>query len=101
MNIKHKLNGGLLTISPEGEIDHHGAMAAMGEIKQLISDILPPRIRLDLASVSFMDSSGIAVVMGAFKGAREIGSGFELAGVRPQPLKVLKAAGIDKMISFI
>lgn len=100
MKIKHNIDGGLLVIMPEGELDHHGAMDTVNGISQLIGLELKPRVRLDFSKVPFMDSSGIAVVMGAYKGSREIGSSFEISNVPPQPMKVLKAAGIDKIIPF-
>lgn len=101
MNINYKTEVGLLTILPEGEIDHHCALQMVGEIGRIIDDMASPKVRLDFASVPFMDSSGIAVVMGAYKGARGLGSGFEMANVSAQPMKVLKAAGIEKIIPFI
>ncbi|MEA4921451.1 MAG: STAS domain-containing protein [Clostridiaceae bacterium] len=100
MKIKHTMSEGILTVSPEGELDHHRAMETIGSISELIDLNLPPRVRLDFSHIPFMDSSGIAVVMRAFKGTRDIGSVFEIANVPQQPLKVLKAAGIDKIIPF-
>ncbi len=98
MNIRQNTEGAVMTVSLEGELDHHGALDAVGQIKRLIEETLPPKVRLDFSAVPFMDSSGIAVVMGTYKTASGIGSSFEASGLAPQPMKVLKAAGIDKML---
>ena len=48
-----------------------------------------------------MDSSGIAVVLRTWKRMKELGGGMTLRTVPPQAAKVLKAAGVDKLIPFI
>lgn len=100
MNIRQNTDGAVMTLSLEGELDHHGALETAGELKRLVETALPPKVRLDMAAVPFMDSSGIAVVMGTYKSASGIGSKFEVTGLSPQPMKVLKAAGIDKMLAL-
>ena len=48
------------------------------------------------SGVSFMDSSGIAVVMRARQRMRELGGSIALRNAGPQPRKVLEAAGLDR-----
>ena len=44
-----------------------------------------------------MDSSGIAIVISALRRMREIGGKLVLSNVQDQPMKVLKAAGIEQI----
>ena len=54
-----------LLLELKGELDHHGARDAMREMELAIDAALPRRLVLDLAGVTFMDSSGIALILRA------------------------------------
>ena len=92
--------GRTVTARVTGEVDHHAARALMAELVRQVDTTLPSQMRLDLGGVSFMDSSGIAVVLRTWKRMRELGGSLELENVPPQAAKVLKAAGVDKLIPF-
>ena len=74
-----------LEIALIGELDHHAAREIGG--------------RLDWSGVTFMDSSGIAVVMRVRQRVRDLGGAVTLRGVRPQARKVLDAAGLDRFVT--
>ena len=92
--------GQTLTVRISGEIDHHAAKALMTEVGRQIDTILPASLVMDLGKVTFMDSSGIAVVLRTWKRMQEIGGALTLCAVPPYAAKVLKAAGVDKLISL-
>lgn len=87
-----------LTLSLSGDIDHHSARALMLSIDRELLNKLPRRLTLDLSSVSFMDSSGIALLLRAWRRSEELGASILVRAVPPQPLRVLSAAGLDKLI---
>ena len=93
--------GQTLTARVAGEVDHHAAKDLMAQLSREIDAALPPRLELDLGGVSFMDSSGIAVVLRTWKRMKELEGSMTLRMVPPQAAKVLKAAGVDKLIPFI
>jgi len=97
MNLTSFLQDRRLTIALKGEIDHHSAKCIMEEIGKRIDQYLPLTCVLDFKEVSFMDSSGIAVVIFALRREREFGGVTYLQNVPAQPLKVLKTAGIEKI----
>ena len=82
-----------------GEIDHHCAQPMRAEIDAKIDDLQPSVLVLDFAGVTFMDSSGIAVVMRVRQRVRDLGGAVTLRGVRPQARKVLDAAGLDRFVT--
>ncbi len=86
-----------MTITLSGEIDHHEAKHAMKTITEKIDAYLPRVCILDFRDVSFMDSSGIAIVISAVRRMREIGGKLMLQNVQPQPMKVFCAAGIEQI----
>lgn len=92
--------GQTLTARIAGEVDHHAAKDLMAQLGREIDAALPRSLELDLGGVSFMDSSGIAVVLRSYKQMKELGGSMTLRTVPPQAAKVLRAAGVDKLISF-
>ena len=89
-----------LCISLSGEVDHHHARGIMDAMGHEIDAELPRRVTLDLGGVSFMDSSGIAVVLRCYKRVGELGGVVSVRNVPDSAAKVLRCAGLDKLIKF-
>lgn len=87
-----------LTLTLRGELDHHGAKEVMQRLEWELDSTLPVKLTLDFSGVSFMDSSGIAVVMRALKRMRAMGGSAALRNVSPQAKKVFTAAGIFRIV---
>ncbi|MDE6107725.1 MAG: anti-sigma factor antagonist [Oscillospiraceae bacterium] len=100
MSVNCLEDGQVLTAQIMGEVDHHAARGLMEELSRQIDGVLPRELKLDLGGVTFMDSSGIAVVLRSWKRMSQIGGATTLCGVPPQSAKVLRAAGVDKLIHF-
>ena len=89
-----------LTAHLSGEIDHHGARAIMEELDRAVASALPTRLTLDLSGVTFMDSSGIAVLIRAKRRMDELGGHIRAVSIPTQPRRVLDAAGLGRLISL-
>lgn len=100
LNLTSFLQDKRLTIALKGEIDHHSAKDTMRVVGNKIDLYLPVQCVLDFREVSFMDSSGIAVVISALRHMREIGGKLTLRDVPAQPMKVLRASGIEKIVQI-
>ena len=100
MNLTSFLQDKRLTIALKGEIDHHSAKDTMRVVGNKIELYLPRVCVLDFREVGFMDSSGIAIVISAIRHMREIGGKVLLRDVPAQPMKVLLASGIDKIVQI-
>ena len=100
MNLTSFLQDKRLTIALKGEIDHHSAKDTMRVVGNKIDLYLPVVCVLDCREVGFMDSSGIAIVISAIRHMREIGGKVLLRDVPAQPMKVLLASGIDKIVQI-
>lgn len=100
MYIRSYLQDKRLTIAMTGEIDHHEAKYAIKTVQEKIEANLPKVCVLDFRDVSFMDSSGIAVVICAVRRMRQVEGDVILENVPPQPGKVLRAAGIEQIAEF-
>ena len=98
MEITTSYSSGRLTLHLSGELDHHGAKGAMRTIDALLDKYMPRDAVLDLAGLTFMDSSGIALIIRTDRRMRETGGRSAIANPRQQPLRVLDASGIDRRI---
>ena len=92
------LENGKLTIALTGEIDHHCAKAYIQIISSKIEAYMPDICVLDFHDVTFVDSSGIAVVINALRNMTQIEGKLLLSGITPQPMRVFRASGIDKLV---
>ena len=87
------------TIRIAGEIDHHSAKRLLGQLDEELTSRLPHSLTLDLSGVSFMDSSGIALLVRCRQRMEGMGT-LEVVNVSAQPLRMLKAAHIDRYITL-
>ena len=94
------LENGKLTIALTGEIDHHCAKAYIQIISSKIEAYMPQVCVLDFHEVTFVDSSGIAVVINALRNMSQIEGKLLLSGISPQPMRVFRASGIDKLVEI-
>ena len=95
------LENGRLTIVLTGEIDHHRAKGYIQAIAGKIEAYNPQICVLDFQDVSFMDSSGIAVVINALRCMTRIEGKLVLSGLGNQPMKVFRASGVDKLVEIM
>ena len=94
------LENGRLTVALTGEIDHHCAKGYIQAIAAKIESYTPDICILDFSAVSFVDSSGIAVVINALRSMTQIEGKLLLTGILPQPMRVFQASGIDKIVEI-
>ena len=88
MNLTSFLQDKQLTIALRGEIDHHSAKDIMRVVGNKIELYLPRVCVLDFREVTFMDSSGIAIVIACVRHMRQLRGEVILSSVPPQPLTV-------------
>ncbi len=100
LNITQSELDGVLTISYMGELDQHAARDAINRSEDLLSLYPCQRLVLDLKGLTFMDSSGLAVVMHLFRTCARTGCGFAVYGTPPQPMRVFGAAGLPNVMEF-
>lgn len=100
MHFTSFLEDGQLTVALTGEIDHHCAKAYIQAIAAKIEAYTPEVCILDFGEVSFIDSSGIAVVINALRSMTQIEGTLLLTGIAPQPMRVFRASGIDKLVEI-
>ena len=103
MPIDCKLDREQMRLRLTGEVDHHRAGELMRQLEQQLDLESPSRVELDLSGVTFMDSSGIALLLRLHRSLSLTGGKLRVTGVPSQPAKVLRAAGLNRLfpISFL
>lgn len=98
MNVVSFTQDGITNLCLEGELDHHAAKSVLARIGQIIDAELPRSVVLDLCALSFMDSSGIAVVVHTFRRVKEIDGTLTVINIPPHAFRIFRAAGLSRMI---
>ena len=100
MNLTSFLQDKHLTVALRGEIDHHSAKDIMRVVGNKIELYLPRVCVLDFRDVTFMDSSGIAIIISCIRRMRELRGEVIVENVPPQPMKVLRASGLEQIVKI-
>lgn len=87
---------GSIVVSFDGEIDLEHSPKARATLLESI-DRATAVVLVDLAAVTYIDSSGIASLVEALQKARQKGRRFGLAVVRPSVMRVLELSRLDKV----
>ena len=90
-----------LTIRLSGELDHHGAKGLMDRLDALMEQNLPVKTILDLEGLTFMDSSGIAVILRAKRRMEALGGNLIVVNIPKQAARVLDTAGLSRYVKLI
>ncbi len=99
-NVTHTLSGSELTVRITGEIDHHSARVIRRKIDESLYYYRPKTVALDLSEVSFMDSSGLGLILGRFTLARELGGVLRIVDPSENVSKVLDLAGTGRLVTI-
>ena len=98
MNISTSFQSGRLTVYLSGELDHHEARGAMHVMDELLDEYLPRDCVLDLSSLSFMDSSGIALIVRLQRRVTELGGRIWVENPARQPRRVIDTSGVERLV---
>ena len=97
MAIRIQQTGEVMSAYLIGELDHHTAKEMREEIDNALDMNMPTLLIIDFSEISFMDSSGIGLVMGRYRKISKSGAELHITGTSPQIYKVMKLAGIERL----
>ena len=89
MNVTIESSGNLVIAYLYGEIDHHSAVSVRERIDNSLSYLKPSHLILDFKNVSFMDSSGIGLVMGRYRVMQSFKGTLEIRNVSEKTKKIM------------
>lgn len=98
MQIKFSSKGTTVIISISGELDHHSSEYARQKIDAEILKSTTKNIIFDFSKLSFMDSSGIGIIMGRYKNIRKLNGKAAIVNTNTQVKRILEMSGVLKLI---
>ena len=99
--IHSKQSGDRVQVSLQGEIDHCSAAALRQEIEMLIEPADVRRLLLDFSGVSFIDSSGIGMIIGRYKTMSAKGGSIAACGLNDAVARLYHIAGLHRIIPIV
>ena len=97
MSVKINVTGEVVTAYLMGELDHHTAKEMREVIDSAVELNMPSMLVLDFRDITFMDSSGIGLVMGRYRNLQKSGAELHITGTPPQISKMFKLAGVERL----
>jgi stage II sporulation protein AA (anti-sigma F factor antagonist) len=88
----------VLIVRLAGELDHHEAEGLRSEWKDMLYQNAVKHIILNLESVTFMDSSGLGVVLGRYKEVLQLGGEMVVCSISPPVKRLFEMSGIFKIV---
>ena len=101
MEYKYLENQKILIFKITEEIDEFKVKEIRRKADYEIERFMPKRVIFDFNRVSFMDSSGIGMVIGRYKQTSLLGGKMELTNLRPSVKKIFEMSGVLKLIPEI
>ncbi len=99
MCLEAQINKNTLFINLDGEIDHHTSTGIRSEIDKLYDSSRISNIIFNFENVTFMDSSGVGLLMGRFRNVTISGGRVALVRVPKEIDKILNISGIYKLMN--
>lgn len=98
MQIKFTNRGTTLITSVIGELDHHTAEYVRQKMDNEMIKSTTKNIVFDFSQLTFMDSSGIGVIMGRYKNIKKLNGKAAVVNTNDQVMRILDMSGILKVI---
>lgn len=100
MKLEIKNENGAAAAMLSGEIDHHNAKELRTELDRYIISAQPKELILDFGNITFMDSSGIGLIIGRYKLMHECGGILIVRDPQPYIKRVMKLSGIERLVKI-
>jgi anti-sigma B factor antagonist len=91
---------GALEVVLHGEIDFTNARQIGEAIQAAVVRERPSVIRVEMAEVTFLDSSGIGVLVGGMRAAEEVHAGYRVQHPNPRVFDQLRMAGLAEVFGL-
>lgn len=93
-----KPRNGSVTVVIAGELDHFAAPQIRRKLDEMLQDPQITHLVLDLENLTFMDSSGIGVLLGRLRALQTRGGSLSVKNMQPPVEKLFRLSGLDRVI---
>ncbi|MGL4819338.1 MAG: anti-sigma F factor antagonist [Bacilli bacterium] len=98
LTIEQVERGSVLVIRLSGELDQHVAVQTRERLDQAMHETLATHLIINFQDVTFMDSSGLSVVIGRYKYVRSLGGQLFICGLSQQLKRLFELSGMFKIV---
>jgi len=100
LNIELETKHNVLCIRLAGELDHHYAEELRTKATEAIESRNIRHIVLNLEHLSFMDSSGLGVILGRYKQIKQLGGEMVICAISPSVQRLFDMSGMFKIMKL-
>jgi stage II sporulation protein AA (anti-sigma F factor antagonist) len=98
LNYMFDVKEDVLIVRLAGELDHHEAEELRDQWKDMLYLNPVKHVILNLEQMSFMDSSGLGVILGRYKEVLQLGGEMVVCSVSPSIKRLFEMSGMFKII---
>lgn len=91
----------ILSVFLKGELDHHNTRPVREQTDIAVTKYRPALLVLDFSGVTFMDSSGIGLVMGRYKRMHDMGADLLIANPTPPIERLIRLASVERIVRIV
>ena len=95
--IETEYKNNVLTAYLKGELDHDSAAAIRTQVDAMAQSLRPSLLCLDFKDVSFMDSSGVGLVMGRYRRMKLLGGALAVKNFSDSAYKIFAMSGLEAL----
>ncbi len=100
LQVESTAQGRKLHIAVDGEVDVSNAEELRAQIDAGLAEDATREIEVDMAQVSYIDSTGIGVLVGSAHKAQDSGRAFKVLDPQPNVLRILGLLGVDEVLGL-
>ncbi len=95
--IETEYKNDVLTVYLNGELDHNRSAEIRTAVDGRINSLRPKRLELDFSKVSFMDSSGIGLIMGRYRAVGLVGGQLKIKNIPEDISRIIELSGVTTL----
>ena len=100
LQVESMAQGRRLRVVVSGEVDVSNAEDLRAQIDAGLSDETVREVEVDMAEVSYIDSTGIRVLVGSAHKAQDSGRDFQVLNPQANDLRSLGLLGVDEVLGL-
>ncbi|WP_273852198.1 anti-sigma F factor antagonist [Guptibacillus spartinae] len=98
LSINLEVRHPVLLIRLDGELDHHTSEELRDRVDTILEERKIEHIVLSLEGLSFMDSSGLGVILGRYNKVKSFGGEMVVCSISPPVKRLFEMSGLFKIV---
>lgn len=100
LEAKYKVKGNILLVRLKGELDHHEADLVRSNWQDKFYKNKVKHMVVNLEGLTFMDSSGLGVILGRYKEVLQVGGRMIVCNVPESIKRLFEISGLFKIVQL-